>query len=290
MVIICSVNGDHATRAADPTSRAPILDVAGLSVDIGGRRLVDDVHLQLLPGQRLGLIGESGSGKSLTGLSLLGLLPPKARTSGSVLLRDQEVSQLPESAWRRLRGAGIAMVFQDAVSSLNPLVRVQRQVSEPLRQHRGMAGPRARAQARALLRRVGFPAPERVARCTPAQLSGGQRQRVALAMALACRPAVLVADEPTTALDVTVQAEILQLLAEVTGGDDGPALLLISHDLPVIAQLCPTVMVMCAGAVVDRGVLTEMLRDPQHPRTAALVDSARQLESAQDRALPEEAS
>ncbi|MHA6799993.1 ABC transporter ATP-binding protein [Bounagaea algeriensis] len=284
------MSGDHATRTPAPVDRAPVLDVAGLSVDIGGRRLVDDVHLQLLPGQRLGLIGESGSGKSLTALSLLGLLPPKARTTGSLLLHGREVARLPESEWRRLRGARIAMVFQDAVSALNPLVRVQRHIAEPLRKHRGMAGPRARTRARALLHRVGFSDAERAARCTPAQLSGGQRQRVALAMALACRPAVLVADEPTTALDVTVQAEILQLLADVTGGEDGPALLLISHDLPVVAQLCSTVMVMHEGAVVERGALTEMLRGPRHPRTAALVDSARQLESPRARALPERAA
>ncbi|GAB2743105.1 ABC transporter ATP-binding protein [Salinifilum aidingensis] len=281
------MTADQPHPATTPTNgadeRPPALEVEALSVDIGDRRLVDDAHFRLHPGQRLGVIGESGSGKSLTALSLLGMLPPGSRTTGSVRLGGRELLGLPEAQWARLRGSSIAMVFQDAVASLNPLVRVQRQIAAPLRTHRGMRSSEARAAARELLSRVGFPEPARVARCAPPQLSGGQRQRVALAMALACRPTVLVADEPTTALDVTVQAEILDLLDEVTSGDDGPALLFISHDLPVVAQLCSRVAVMHEGAVVDDTSVRELVHRPQHPRTAALVDSALALNDDADR-------
>ena len=263
----------------------PVLEVEGLAVDIRGRRVVDGVDFRLGRGERRGLIGESGSGKSLTGLALLGLLPVGARVSGSVRFGDEELLGLPESRFGQLRGASIAMVFQDALSALNPLVKVGRQVAEPLRRHRGLSRSEAGAAAIEMLARVRFADPERAARCCPPQLSGGQRQRVALAMALACRPTVLVADEPTTALDATVQAEILALFADIADGDDAPALLFISHDLAVVAQLCSTAMVMHAGTIVEHSPMTELVRAPQHPRTVELVESALALEARPRKAV-----
>nr|WP_228046148.1 ABC transporter ATP-binding protein [Saccharopolyspora sp. HNM0983] len=254
------------------------MQVEDVTIDLAGQRVVDGVGFALPPGSRHGMIGESGSGKSVTGLSLLGLLPPDARVRGSIRVRGREMLGRAASEWARLRGDAVAMVFQDAVSGLNPLVRIERQLSEPLRHRGGASAAEARTEAAALLSRVGFADPHRAARSYPPQLSGGQRQRVAIAMALACRPDVLIADEPTTSLDVTVQAGILQLLAEVTGGQDGPALLLISHDLPVVAQLCSEVTVLHDGSVIEHGPVHEVVRSPQHPRTAELVDSARTLD------------
>ncbi|GAA0544240.1 ABC transporter ATP-binding protein [Saccharopolyspora erythraea] len=257
----------------------PVLEVEGLTVELGGRRVVDGVDFRLGRGERRGVIGESGSGKSLTGLALLGLLPTGARAGGSVRFDGEELLGLPESRRAQFRGASIAMVFQDALSALNPLVRVGRQVAEPLRRHRGLARSEAHAAAIEMLARVGFSDPERAVRCCPPQLSGGQRQRVALAMALACRPAVLVADEPTTALDVTVQADILALLTDIADGDDAPALLFISHDLAVVAQLCSSAMVMHNGTIVEHAPMTDLIRAPQHPQTVELVESALSLEA-----------
>lgn len=258
--------------------RGPVLDVEGLTVELGGRRVVDGVNFHLARGERRGLIGESGSGKSLTGLSLLGLLPAGAAVSGSVRFEGTELLGLPESRLARLRGASMAMVFQDSLSALNPLARVGRQVAEPLRRHGGLSRAEARQAVLAQLERVRFADPERVARSYPPQLSGGQRQRVALAMALACRPAVLIADEPTTALDVTVQAEILDLLADVAAEQDGPALLFVSHDLPVVARLCESAMVMHGGSVVEHAAVAELVRTPRHSHTAELVSNALALE------------
>ncbi|WP_460962930.1 ABC transporter ATP-binding protein [Parasphingorhabdus pacifica] len=256
-----------------------MLEVDGLTVELGDRRVVDAVDFRLARGERRGLIGASGSGKSLTGLSLLGLLPAGAAVSGSVRFEGTELLGLPESRLARLRGSSMAMVFQDSLSALNPLVRVERQVAEPLRRHGGLSRSEARAAVIGLLERVRFADPERVARCRPPELSGGQRQRVALAMALACRPAVLIADEPTTALDVTVQAEVLGLLTDIVAEEDGPALLFVSHDLPVVARTCENAMVMDGGSIVENAAVTELIHAPQHPRTAELVSSALEWEA-----------
>ncbi len=267
-------------RAGAPERRrAPALEVEGLTVELDARRVVDGVDFRLARGERRGLIGESGSGKSLTALALLGLLPAGAAASGSVRLEGTELFRLPEAHLAKLRGASMTMMFQDSLSALNPLVRVERQVAEPLRWHGGLSRSEARGAARDLLRRVRLTDAERVARCYPPQLSGGQRQRVALAAALACRPAVLVADEPTTALDVTVQAEILDLLADVVTEEDGPALLFVSHDLPVVARLCEAAMVMHGGSVVENAAVTELIRAPRHPHTVELVSSALAMEA-----------
>lgn len=273
------VTDPSTATAVEPNDQRPVLEVAGLTVSFGDHRVVDEVNFDLHGGSRRGLIGESGSGKSLTGLALLGLLPRGARVSGSARFRGRELLDLTERERARLRGSSIAMVFQDAMSALNPLVPVVRQVREPLRRHRGLGKREATATVIELFERVRLADPERVARCCPPGLSGGQRQRVALAMALACEPAVLIADEPTTALDVTVQAEILALLAELVRGDTGPALLFVSHDLPVVAELCTDVMVMHDGTIVEHAAVTELVRSPAHPRTAELVEHALALES-----------
>ena len=191
------------------------LEVDGLVVDIGGRRVVDGVSFEIADGGRLGVIGESGSGKTLTALSIVGLAPDVATVSGSVRFDGQELLGWPDRRYAELRGDRIAMVFQDPRTALNPVMRVGRQISEPLRLHRGLGRRSAAVVAEELCERVGLPDPERIVRAYPHQLSGGQRQRVGIAMALACRPTLLIADEPTTALDVTVQAEIMELLAQL---------------------------------------------------------------------------
>lgn len=263
-----------------------MLEVADLKVraDPDGRGetprgacLVDGVDLRLRPGERLGLIGESGSGKSLTALALLGLLPPGCTAEGSVRLDGRELLGLDERWLRRIRGSGMTMVFQDALSALNPLVRVGRQIAEPFRRHQGMSAGEAGRAAVELLGTVGIPRPREAARAHPPQLSGGQRQRVCIAMALACRPQVLIADEPTTALDVTVQAEILALFDRVLGSESvpGPALLLITHDLAVVSRVCEEISVMHEGRIVENGPASALLHDPQHAYTRALLADAR---------------
>jgi peptide/nickel transport system ATP-binding protein len=251
-----------------------LLRVSDLSVRIGGTTVVDEVGFELAPGERLALIGESGSGKSLTALAVLGLLPDGARATGSVRFGEQELLGLGDSALSRLRGERMAMVFQEPMSALNPLMRIGRQLSEPLRLHRGLNRRRAAAAAVELAAQVGLPDPELVVRSWPHQLSGGQRQRVGLAMALATRPAVLIADEPTTALDVTVQADMLALLDALVR-EHGTALLFISHDLAVVSQLCARAAVLKDGRIVEAGATDTLVRRPQHPYTQRLVAAAR---------------
>ncbi|MFF2463643.1 ATP-binding cassette domain-containing protein [Streptomyces mirabilis] len=251
-----------------------LLTVSGLSVRIGGATVVDEVGFALAPGERLALIGESGSGKSLTALAVMGLLPDGARATGSVRFGEQELLGLGDRALSRLRGERMAMVFQEPMSALNPLMRIGRQLSEPLRLHRGLNRRRAAAAAVELAAQVGLPDPELVVRSWPHQLSGGQRQRVGLAMALATRPALLIADEPTTALDVTVQADMLALLDGLVR-EHGTALLFISHDLAVVAQLCARAAVLKDGRLVEEGATDTLVRRPQHPYTQRLVAAAR---------------
>ncbi len=235
-----------------------LLFVRDLSISLvsTGRPLLQDVSFSIDRGDRLGLIGESGSGKSILALSLLGLLSADMRASGSVRLSGTEVVGGREEDLRRLRGTAAAMVFQEPLASLDPLMRVGRQIMGPLRLHRGMRGEAARRAASDLLDRVRLPDRRRIAASFPHELSGGQRQRVAIAMALACRPALLIADEPTTALDVTVQAEILSLLDELVS-EEGMALLFITHDLPVISRIAYRMLVLEAGKArrkrYDRG-------------------------------------
>ena len=268
--------------AAGP--EAPVLEAAGLSVAAGPTALVDGVGLTLAPGERVGLIGESGSGKSLTALSLMGLLPEGVHATGSIRLAgvDRDLAGAPERVLSPLRGGRIAMVFQEPMTALNPVMRVGRQVAEAVRGARGRAADRAAA---ALLDRVRLPDPAGAARAYPHQLSGGQRQRVMLAMALANEPDVLICDEPTTALDVTVQAQMLDLIVSGTAAA-GTALLFITHDLPVVATVCDRVLVLYGGRIVEAGPVRRVFTAPRHPYTRGLLDSSDLAASDGDGRLP----
>ncbi|PFG40487.1 ABC-type dipeptide/oligopeptide/nickel transport system ATPase component [Georgenia soli] len=258
---------------------APVLAVDRLTVEAdGGQRLVDDVSFTLHPGERLGVIGESGSGKSLTSLAVAGLLAPGLTARGSVRLAGTEVVGAPEATLNRVRGSAVALVFQEPLTALDPLMRVGRQIGGPLRRHRGLRGAALRAAVLDLMAEVSLPEPERLARSFPHEMSGGQRQRVAIAMALACDPTVLITDEPTTALDVTVQAEILELLLRVVR-ERGTALVFVSHDMAVVSQVVQRVIVMRSGAVVEEGDVAELVAAPRHPYTQRLVESARTLDA-----------
>ncbi|MEU9603793.1 ABC transporter ATP-binding protein [Streptomyces sp. NPDC048057] len=248
----------------------------------GGRTLVDRLSLSVGAGERLGLIGESGSGKSLTSLAALGLLPDGMSASGSVELAGTQVVGAPEKHLTPLRGRQAAIVFQEPLTALDPLMRVGRQIAGPLARHRGLRGAALGRAVTDALTQVHLPDPERLARAFPHEISGGQRQRVALAMALACEPRLLIADEPTTALDVTVQSELLDLLDELVRERE-MALLFVSHDLAVVARTVERILVLKDGRAVEEGTADEIVHAPRDPYTAALVDSARQLEDALDR-------
>ncbi|WP_065569942.1 ABC transporter ATP-binding protein [Microbacterium oleivorans] len=250
------------------------LSLTGVTIDIAGHRVVDGVDLEVGDAARVGLIGESGSGKSLTALAVLGLLPDGARVGGSIRWDGRELIGMPDRDLARLRGDEIGMVFQEPQTALNPIRTVGRQIAESIRIHqRGVS--RAEAWARAIdeARRVRLPDPEGIVRRYPHQLSGGQRQRVAIAMALACRPRLLIADEPTTALDVTIQAEILDLLHHLVD-EDGMSLVFITHDLAVLSQIATDAVVLETGRVVEAGPLRTLLRSPASPVTQALLRDA----------------
>jgi peptide/nickel transport system ATP-binding protein len=253
-----------------------LLEVAGLNIELptpdGARRVVREASFALDSGQTLGIVGESGSGKTLTALAIMRLLPDGATTSGAVLFEGRDLTGLSEAQMQGLRGDRIAMIFQEPMTALNPLHPVGRQIAEPLILHRGMSRAAARDEAVRLLRRVGVPDPERRARAYPHELSGGQRQRAMIAMALSCAPRLVIADEPTTALDVTVQAQILNLIAELREQSD-MALVLVSHDLAVIAQNCERVLVMYGGMTMERGRTEDVLARPAHPYTKALLQA-----------------
>ena len=252
----------------------PLLQAEHLRVDLrthrGTATAVRGVGFALERGDTLGLIGESGCGKSMTALALMGLQPDNARVHGSLRLDGQELLGLPDRDWRRLRGNRIAMIFQEPMTALNPVHRVGAQIAEPLRLHRGLSARAARERALALMARVGIPEPAQRIDSFPHQFSGGQRQRIMIAMALACEPDVLIADEPTTALDVTVQQQILALIRELVA-ERGMALVLISHDLGLIAQNVHRMLVMYGGAVVESGPAADIFHRPAHPYTRGLL-------------------
>ncbi|MEV4628680.1 ABC transporter ATP-binding protein [Micromonospora sp. NPDC049523] len=253
-----------------------ILAAEHLTVTLDDRTLVKDLDVELAARDRVGLIGESGSGKSLTALALLGLLPEGMRVSGRITVDGRDLIAAPDRDWRRVRGNTVSMVFQEPLTALDPLMPIGRQIAGPLRLHRGLNRTDAQAQAVHWCERVGLPDPERLVRALPHEISGGQRQRVALAMALACRPRVLIADEPTTALDVTVQAQILSLFDELIE-ETSVALLFISHDLPVVAGLAQRLIVMRDGRVEESGATGDVLRRPQSAYARQLVTSAAQV-------------
>ncbi|MGW9157640.1 ABC transporter ATP-binding protein [Microbacterium sp. NPDC055665] len=257
-----------------------LLDVAGLTVRSASGVLVRDVSFSLEPGERLGLIGESGSGKSLTSLAVTGLLPDALVASGSVLLSGHQVVGARDADLRPLRGPVAQIVFQEPLTALDPLMKVSRQVAEPLRRHLGLRGAELRAAVAAALDEVALTDP-RIARAYPHELSGGQRQRVAIAIALAAEPQLLIADEPTTALDVTVQDGVLALLERLIA-ERGMALLFISHDLAVVSRMVDRIVVLRDGGVVEAGPVAQVLREPAEPYTRMLVDSARALDAYLD--------
>ncbi|XVU29419.1 ATP-binding cassette domain-containing protein [Actinoplanes sp. CA-054009] len=259
-----------------------LLSVSGLTVRSGRAALVDDISFTVAPGDRVGLIGESGSGKSLTALAVTGLLPPGLTASGEVCLDGVDMIGAPERQRTAVRGPVAAIVFQEPLTALNPLMRAGRQIAEPLRRIRGLRGPALRDAVHDALREVLLDDTDRIARSYPHQLSGGQRQRVAIAMAIACRPRLLIADEPTTALDVTVQAEILDLLDRLATAY-GTALVFITHDLPVAARVIHDTHVMRGGRIIESGPIASLIAEPAHPYTRTLVDSARRFDAALER-------
>ncbi|MCO1654531.1 ABC transporter ATP-binding protein [Pseudonocardia humida] len=254
----------------------PLLEVDDLQVRFptpaGPIDAVSGVSFSVSPGETVAVVGESGSGKSVSALAVLGLLGAGRVAGGSVRFRGEELVGAAPDRLRRLRGADIAMIFQNPMSSLDPLFTVGDQVAEALREHRRTPRRTAKARAVELLREVGLPDPERRVRSYPHELSGGQQQRVMIAIGLACEPALLICDEPTTALDVTVEAQILDLLRRVQR-DHGTALLFITHDMGVVSELADRVLVMYAGRVVEHGSVAEVLGAPGNPYTRALIDS-----------------
>ncbi len=267
----------------------PLLDVNDLYVRFptpnGHVHAVAGVSFTISPGETVAVVGESGSGKSVSSLAVMGLLGGGDISAGSVRLRGEELVGADPERLRRLRGSEIAMIFQNPMSSLDPLFTVGDQLVEAMRAHRRVSRRAARARAVELLREVGLPDPERRVRAYPHELSGGQQQRVMIAIALACEPAMIIADEPTTALDVTVEAQILELLRQ-TQRDHGTALLLITHDMAVVAEMADRVVVMYAGRVVEHGPVADVLRSPSNPYTQALIDSIPTPATPRDAPMP----
>ncbi|WP_345801980.1 ABC transporter ATP-binding protein [Microbacterium sp. AZCO] len=249
------------------------LAVQDLTIDISGRRVVDGVSFEVPDGSRVGLIGESGSGKSLTALAILGLLPDGAVAGGSIRWNGRELLGLPDRELAQLRGDDIGIVFQEPRTALNPIRTVGRQIAESVRIHQRVSRAEAKARAVEEARRVALPDPERIVARYPHQLSGGQRQRVAIATALACRPRLLIADEPTTALDVTIQAEILDLLVELVE-HDGMSLVFITHDLAVLSRIATHGIVLDEGRIVEEGPIAALLSAPASPVTQGLLRDA----------------
>lgn len=267
--------------------RGSLLYVRDLSTHFVGRRgivrAVDGVSFEVRHGETVCLIGESGSGKSVTGLSLLGILPTQGRsTSGTVIFNDRDLLALNESALRRIRGSEIAMVFQDAMTALNPVHTIGEQIVEVIRTHRSTRRREAWREAVAMLELVGMPDAERRMDSYPHELSGGMSQRAVIAVALACRPKLLIADEPTTALDVTIQAQILALIQQLQQ-QIGMAVLFITHDLGVVAQIADRVVVMYAGRIVEEGDVEAVLSQPLMPYTRALLGSIPRVDQPRDR-------
>jgi peptide/nickel transport system ATP-binding protein len=256
--------------------KPPLLDVQGLSIRLGqsDQSLVDDVSFTLEPGETLCLVGESGCGKSLTALALMGLLqsPPLSIAGGSARFSGEDLLSMDIARLRQIRGGRMAMIFQEPMTSLNPGLRIGEQIAESVRQHKGVSQAEARGRALEMLRRVRIPAPEKRIDEYPHQLSGGMRQRAMIAMALANDPELLIADEPTTALDVTIQAQILDLMRSLQS-ETGAAMIMITHDLGVVAEMADKVAVMYGGRIAEAGTAERIFTDPQHPYTIGLMSS-----------------
>jgi peptide/nickel transport system ATP-binding protein len=273
-----------------PEAAEPLLAVRDLRVAFRRRGepetvAVDGVSFDVAAGQVVGLVGESGCGKSVTSMAIMRLLPPRGvHVTGSVVMDGVDLLSLSEAEMRARRGKDLSMVFQDPLTSLNPVIPIGLQITEVLRRHQGMAKAAASKAAVELLDRVGIPDPRRRLDSYPHQLSGGMRQRALIAIALACRPRLLIADEPTTALDVTIQAQILELLRELVR-ETGTALVMITHDLGVVAGLCETVNVLYGGRIVERARRHELFATPRHPYTQGLLRSIPRLDAPQGEPL-----
>jgi len=256
------------------TTESALLTVRNLSISfetpLGTAEAVSDSNFSISPGERVGMVGESGSGKSLTGLSLLGLTPPAARVTGSILLSGRDVLTMPDAELRSVRGQQVSMIFQEPMTALDPVFTVGQQISATFRAHQGATRREAKERSIDLLGEVGIPEPKRRFSEYPHQLSGGMRQRAMIAMALVCEPQLLIADEPTTALDVTIQAQVLDLIVKLSE-ERGTAVLLITHDLGVVAETCERVLTMYAGQIVEQCTVDEALEQPRHPYTSGLL-------------------
>jgi len=265
----------------------PVLSVRRLRVEFATRRAtllaIDDVSFDIMPGEVLGVVGESGAGKSITGTAIIGLIEPPGRIAGGeILLKGSRIDNLPAEAMRRIRGKRIGMVFQDPLTSLDPLHRIGEQLEETIATHSDLRGAALRRRALALLGEVGIPAPEGRLTNYPHQFSGGMRQRVVLALALAGEPELVIADEPTTALDVSVQAQIIALMKRLAR-DHHVAIMLITHDMGVIAEAADRVAVMYAGRIVEIGPVRDVLKAPLHPYAKGLMGSIPRLDRQRDR-------
>ncbi len=262
-----------------------LVELRDLKVTFDGVEVLHGIDLDVARGEALGLVGESGCGKSVTWLAALGLLPGKAAVTGSVRVDGRELCGVRRSALEEIRGGRIAMIFQDPSSSLNPVLSVGRQIVEALRLHRGLRGGAARAEALRLMDMVGIPDPPRRFDLYPHEFSGGQCQRLMIAMALAGQPDLLIADEPTTALDATIQAQILDLLNTLRA-ETGMALVFISHDLGAVSQVCERVCVMYAGRIVEEATVAQLFSEPRHPYTRGLFDAIPRIDAPRQRLLP----
>ena len=270
-----------------PNSDQPILQVKDLEVefhtDSGVVQAVNRVSFDLYPGETLGIVGESGSGKSVTNLTMMGLTPqpPGKVVGGSVQYGDQQLLNLSQKQWQSVRGKKIAMIFQDPMTALNPFLTVEEQLVEVTMLHMGLSRAEASAHAVDLLKKVGIPGAEKRITDYPHQFSGGMRQRVMIAMAISCQPDILIADEPTTALDVTIQAQILELMKSMQQ-EFGTAIIFITHDLGVVASICDRVMVMYAGRKVELSTTANIFQQPRHPYTMGLLNSALRWDQGED--------
>jgi peptide/nickel transport system ATP-binding protein len=273
------VRGDGGERAGlDIMTSSPVLEISDLAIQIHGNAIVDRVSMAIGSRQIVALVGESGSGKSLTALSIAKLLPDVARiTGGRASLNGVNLTALSDAALADVRGNDLAVIFQEPIASLNPLMHVGAQIEETLRLHRSVSSAAARSEAIAMMTKVGIPDASRRARQYPFELSGGMCQRIMIAAALICRPALLIADEPTTALDVTIQAQILELMRTLRD-DAGTAIMLITHDMGVVADIADQVYVMYGGRIAESGPVEAIFAEPRHPYTRLLLATIPRLE------------
>ena len=269
-------------------NEAPLLQVKELSIDFhtaeGVVHAVNDLSFDLYPGETLGIVGESGSGKSVSSLAVMGLIPnpPGKIVHGEILFHGKDLLKLPEKQMLKIRGNKISMIFQEPMTSLNPILTCGWQIAEPLMQHRGLKKKEAMAEAEKLMRDVGIANAEKRMHEYPHQMSGGMKQRVMIAMALACEPEILFCDEPTTALDVTIQAQILDLIRKLNR-ERGTAIVMITHDFGVVSEICERVLVMYTGRIFEGAPEHQIFRDPLHPYTKGLIDSIPQISDSRDR-------